>query len=27
VGLVVCRPGDLVVLLDNVLCFLEDRRE
>jgi hypothetical protein len=27
VGLVVCRTSDLVVLLGNVLGFLEDRRE
>ncbi len=27
VGLVVCRLGDLVVLLSNVFSFLEDRRE
>jgi len=27
VGLVVCRSSDLVVLLGNVLGFLEDRRE
>jgi hypothetical protein len=26
VGLVVCRSSDLVLLLGNVLGFLEDRR-